>query len=42
MIGIIIAWIFIGLITIGLGVLTFAPFVLSGKISEQEERDGQS
>jgi hypothetical protein len=40
MIGVIIAWVFIGLVTIGLGVLTFAPFVLSGKISEQEEKHG--
>jgi hypothetical protein len=40
MIGAIVAWIMIAVITIGLGVLTFAPFILSGKISKQEECDG--
>jgi hypothetical protein len=41
MIGVIIAWIFIALITIVLGVLAIAPAMLSSQISqEEEERNG--
>jgi hypothetical protein len=41
MIGAIFAWAMIGIITMALGVMAIAPFILSGKISEQEERNGQ-
>jgi hypothetical protein len=37
----IIGYAFIGLIIVVLAVFLFAPFVLSGMISEQEEKDGQ-
>jgi len=38
MIGVIIAWIFIALITIVLGVLAIAPAMLSSQISQEEEK----
>jgi flagellar basal body-associated protein FliL len=41
MIGTIIGWIMVVIIVVVLSVMMYAPFVLSGKISEQEERNEQ-
>jgi flagellar basal body-associated protein FliL len=40
MIGTIVSWIMVVIIVVVLAAMVYAPFVLSGKISEQEERDG--
>jgi len=37
----IIGYVFLGMIVAGLVLICLAPFILSGKISEQEERHGQ-
>ena len=41
MIGTIIGWVMVVIIVAALAVMVYAPFVLSGKISEQEERNEQ-
>jgi FlaG/FlaF family flagellin (archaellin) len=41
MIGTIIGWVMVVIIVVVLAAMIYAPFVLSGKISEQEERNGQ-
>jgi hypothetical protein len=40
MIGTIIEWAMVVIIAVVLAAMVYAPFVLSGKISEQEEKHG--